>query len=88
MVPAIYLYNPTFYNIFFITAAISIPKYTEAIGIPLILLLSLKVMLQGSKLWSRSFATFLDMAIYPLLLSYGIIVFFKVTSIVAQNLHN
>lgn len=80
-----YLYSSSFYNLLFFTTAVGIPKYTEAIALPLFLLLSLKLILQGSNLWNRTLATFLDLAIYPLLFLYGIVVIFKVANVVAQN---
>lgn len=76
-----YSYGSTFSILFFIS------RHIEIIAVPLILLLSLKMILQGSKLWNRHLATSLDMAIYPLLLSYGVVVFFKVINTVTQNFH-
>jgi hypothetical protein len=82
------LYSPTFYDLISIIEANSLPKYAEVIGLLLILLLSLKMIFQGSKVWSGLLATSLNRAIYPLLLIYGVIVFFRVAGIVAQNLRN
>lgn len=76
-----YSYSSNFSILFFIT------RHTEIVAVPLILLLSFKMILQGSKLWNRRLATSLDIAIYPLLLSYGVVVFFKVANTISQNFH-
>lgn len=81
----LYLYNSTFMVLSTSIAAAEISKHTEIIAIPLILALCLKMILQESKLWNRSLATFLNITIYSLLLIYGVVVFFKIESMVVQS---
>lgn len=75
------LYSSTLHNILSMTTTAWILKHEEIIVIPLVLLLSLKEILPKSNLWSKPLATSLDAAIYPLLLIYGIVIFFKVAHI-------
>jgi len=79
-----YLYGPILYNPFFMTTNVWIPRHEEIIVLPLVLLLSFKVILRKSKLWGKSLATSLNIAIYPLVLIYGAMVFFKVAKIVSR----
>lgn len=85
MAHSLYLHSSMLYNSFFTTTPIWILKHEEIIVVPLVLLLSLKVILQKSKLWTKSRAILLDIIIYPLLLIYGVVIFFKVANIVVLS---
>jgi hypothetical protein len=80
----LYLYSSTFNELLLMAIASGIPKNEEIFVISLVLLLSLKEILRKSKIWNRYLATSLDIAIYPLLFIYCIIIFFKVSNIVAD----
>ncbi len=85
MAHSLYLHSSILYNSFFTTIPVWILKHEEIIVVPLVLLLSLKVIFRKSKLWTKYRAIFLDIIIYPLLLIYGAVIFFKVANIVVHS---
>lgn len=82
MVQGSYLHSAILYSSILMTTPSWIPKHEEIIVVPLVLLLSFKEILRKSKLWNKSLATSFDIVIYPLLLIYGVVFFFKVANIV------
>ncbi|MDD2438669.1 MAG: hypothetical protein PHD41_00370 [Methanosarcinaceae archaeon] len=58
-----------------------LPEYGATAIIGLILLLSLKEVLSASKIWNRYLNSSFNIAIVPLLISFGAIVVFKVAEI-------
>lgn len=59
-----------------------LPQYGSAIVIGLISLLSLKEILSASEHWSKSLDSSFNMAVLPLLFSFGAIVVFEVTKVI------
>ncbi|WP_292381618.1 hypothetical protein [Methanosarcina sp. UBA289] len=59
-----------------------LPHYGAAVVVGLIALLSLKEVLSASEKWNKYLNNSFNLAIFPLLLSFAAIVYFKVNAII------
>lgn len=59
-----------------------LPQYGAAVVVGLIALLSLKEILSASEHWNRSLDSSFNLAILPMLFSFGAIVVFKVAEVI------
>ena len=59
-----------------------IPAYSLLVIIALVALLSIKTVISESKVWNKHLNDSFNMAVVPLLFSFTMIVFFKVTQII------
>ena len=59
-----------------------LPEYGVAVVVGLIALLSLKEVLSASEHWSKSLNSSLNMAIFPLIFCFALIVFYKIAEVI------
>ena len=65
-----------------LTTPIGLPEYGVLAVIALIVLLSAKEILSASDKWNRALNSSLNLSIYPLLVSFVLIVLFQITLVI------